>query len=65
MGGWERWGLRDTRTMQRMGMSVVRTREQAERELAGYLARDARGGRPDLHEYWPHVEVYRLHDEDE
>jgi hypothetical protein len=57
----EVWSWRDRRTGQQMGMATVRTREQAEAQLDDWLARDRKGGRPDLHEYWPHVEVFRLH----
>lgn len=60
----ERWGWRDARTGQRVSISVTHTREQAERELEGWRARDKRGKRPDLHDLMPFVEVFRLRDDE-
>lgn len=57
----EIWGWRDRRTGQRVSVSSTFTREQAERELEGWWARDRRGKRPDLHDVMPHIEVFRIH----
>jgi len=56
----ELWTWMDSRTGQRVSMSSTATREQAERQLEGWLARDARGKRPDLHEMMPFIVVTRL-----
>ena len=61
----ETWGWRDKRTGKRVSQSATFTREQAERELEGWLARDRRGGRPDLHDTMPYVEVYRIYPPEE
>lgn len=56
----EIWSWRDSRTGERVSVSATNTREQAERELEGWRARDRRGKRPDLHESMPFIEVYRV-----
>jgi hypothetical protein len=56
----ELWTWVDSRTGQCVSLSSTATREQAERQLEGWLARDARGKRPDLHELMPFVVVARL-----
>lgn len=56
----EVWAWRDSRSGARVSVSSTMTREQAERELEGWMERDARGGRPDLHKLMPFVEVYRV-----
>lgn len=56
----ELWTWADSRTGQRVSMTSTFTREQAERTLEAWRRRDARGGRPDLHEIMPFVEVARL-----
>lgn len=56
----ESWGWRDKRTGEPVSMSSTFTQEQAERELEGWRERDRKGGRPDLHELMPYVEVYRI-----
>lgn len=56
----ELWTWADSRTGERVSLSSTYTREQAERELDEWRARDARGGRPDLHELLPYVVVIRL-----
>jgi uncharacterized damage-inducible protein DinB len=60
MGEREAWGWRDRRTGRRVSTSSTYTREQAERELEAWRRRDAKGGRPDLREILPHVEVYQI-----
>ena len=57
------YGWRDIRTGQRIGMATVATRAQAERYLAKWWERDERGGRPDIHDILPYVEVYEIEDE--
>ena len=56
----EFWGWVDTRTGKRVSVTSTLTREQAERALAGWHERDRLGGRPDLHELMPFVEVAKL-----
>jgi hypothetical protein len=51
------WGWIDTRTGQRVSVTSVPTREQAEATLARWVARDRRGGRPDLHGLIPYLAV--------
>lgn len=54
----------DTRTGQRVGMSIAGTNQtQARRTLAAVRRRDARGGRPDLHDSVPFFGVVELTDE--
>lgn len=54
------WGWRDTRTGERVSVTSTYSKEQAERVLARWKERDRQGGRPDLHEIWPFIEVYPL-----
>ena len=51
------WDIVDSRTGRPTGMASYMTREQAEREIDYLRARDARGGRPDFHEYVPFLEA--------
>jgi hypothetical protein len=53
----EFWVIIDARTEARAGISSYPTRESAERQIAAWRARDARGGRPDIHELMPHLEA--------
>lgn len=53
----ERWELYDTRTEQRMSIATYPSREYAEGVAQRYRERDARGGRPDLHEAIPFMAV--------
>lgn len=57
----EIWGWRDRRTGQRVSRQSTYARDSAQRQLDSWIERDRRGGRPDLHELLPHVEVYRIH----
>lgn len=52
-----RWGFVDTRTGRSFGIEAYPNREYAQMVLDGYKARDRRGGRPDLHDVMPHVEL--------
>lgn len=61
----EIWAWRDSRTGARVSISSTMTKEQAERELEDWRRRDARGGRPDLHESMPFIEVYRVFPEED
>lgn len=61
----EVWGWRDRRTGERVSQSACNSREYAERELEYWWERDRRGGRPDLHELMPHVEVFRIWPEED
>ena len=61
----EIWGWRDARTGRRVSITSTRTREQAERQLEEWHARDRRGKRPDLHDLMPYIEVYRIWSEEE
>jgi hypothetical protein len=51
------WGWVDSRTGRRASVTSVPTRAMAERVLAGWIERDRRGGRPDLHDVIPHLVV--------
>lgn len=50
-----RWEIYDTRTGKRAQMDEFFTRAQAERVIAGYRARDARGVRPDVSDLIPYL----------
>lgn len=58
----ELWGWVDGRTGRRVSITSAPTREQAEAQLAAWLERDRRGGRPDLRDVMPYVIVVRLND---
>lgn len=49
----ELWHVADSRTGRRASIASYSSREQAERAIASWLERDAKGGRPDLHETIP------------
>lgn len=51
------WCWFDTATQRRVSITSAPTKELAEAVLRGWLARDAKGGRPDIHDIWPTVEV--------
>jgi hypothetical protein len=55
----ELWIIVDARNGERASITSYNTREQAARKIAEWRARDARGGRPDMHEYMPHLEPRR------
>lgn len=61
----EVWGWRDRRNGARVSMTSTVTREQAESELENWRIRDRRGGRPDLHDLMPFVEVFRIWPEED
>ena len=54
MSGWVLWNERDDRPA---AVETFPTLEQAMLVLSGYIERDARGGRPDLHDIIPHIVV--------
>jgi len=55
------WAFYDRRTGERCGMAVAgTTREWAEKELAGLRERDAKGGRPDMRDLIPHLDIVEL-----
>ena len=47
------WKIVDNRTGRRAGIACYLTREQAERQIQTWRDRDARGGRPDIHDLIP------------
>lgn len=51
------WEIYDTRTGRQAQESVYLDPDRAEAALAHYRDRDARGGRPDLHDTIPHLAV--------
>jgi hypothetical protein len=51
----EAWRIVDSRTDRPVSICSYNTREQAEREIEFYRDRDARGGRPDCHEFIPYL----------
>ncbi len=51
------WTWVDDRTRTRVSITSTSTREQAERQLQAWQKRDAKGGRPDLHEVMPYIVV--------
>lgn len=51
-----RWHVEDSRTPgKRASMSGFFTQEQAERQIESWRKRDARGGRPDIHDLMPYL----------
>lgn len=55
----EAWEIVDRRTGECAQMSVYRTEAQALRALVDYWRRDRRGGRPDIHDKLPDLDVRR------
>jgi len=49
----EVWGIIDSRTGRPASVACFGTEERAALQIAGWVARDARGGRPDCHETIP------------
>ena len=60
--GCDVWGWYDPVTNRPTSISSTLSKESAERTLQGWLERDARGGRPDLHHMISRVVVMRLDD---
>lgn len=56
----ESWTWVDSRTRKRVSITSTMTREQAELQLAHWQERDAKGGRPDLHEAMPFIVVAQV-----
>ena len=54
------WTWVDSRTRKRVSITSTMTREQAERQLAHWRERHAKGGRPDLHEAMPYIVVTQV-----
>ena len=57
------FALYDRRDGKRGQMSSYLTHEQAEEAIAYYRRRDAAGGRPDIHDFIPHLAVVELTEE--
>jgi len=51
------WELYDRRSDVTVGIAVYPSRESAERAIRQFTERDARGGRPDIHELIPYLGV--------
>lgn len=51
------WEAYDTRTGKSVSMAVYNTEEQVRAAIAGWRARDRRGGRPDIHDLMPFVDA--------
>ena len=65
MAAREQWGWVDSRTGKPVSITSTYSQEAADRQLDAWLRRDAKGGRPDLHEVMPHVRVIRISGGDE
>ena len=52
-----RFHVIDVRTGQPASIATYGTREQAERKIAEWQCRDAKGGRPDIHDVLPFLAV--------
>lgn len=64
VAGRRAWAFYDRRTGKRCGMAVAgMSRKSAERELEWLRVRDAKGGRPDIHDLIPHLDVVELTDQ--
>lgn len=59
----ESWTWVDSRTRKRVSITSTMTREQAEQQLAAWQERDAKGGRPDLHDKMPYIVVAQVPEE--
>jgi hypothetical protein len=57
---WENWKVTDSRTGSALGMSSYPTKESCEKAIEGFIARDKRGGRPDIHEIIPFMVAVRF-----
>lgn len=65
--GWrhERWIIVDSRNPKwRFGMNCYLSEAQALQSIAQFTARDARGGRPDIHAKIPFMVPRRLEDDE-
>jgi len=51
----ERWHIEDSRSGRRAGVGSYTSRARTEQQIAVWRARDARGGRPDIHELMAHL----------
>jgi hypothetical protein len=49
------WTIVDSRTGQPVTISSYPSQASAERQIAAWRQRDARGGRPDIHESMPYL----------
>ena len=50
---YEHWVVADSRTLKPLGVASYGTRAFAELQIAGFKARDGKGGRPDIHPLIP------------
>jgi len=55
----QHWVFWDTLKDRQLGINGYPSEPYAKLELEHFLARDRKGGRPDLHDIWPHVEIRR------
>lgn len=49
------WHLEDSRTHRRVSIMSYPSKESADRQIQGYRDRDAKGGRPDIHDLIPYI----------
>ena len=49
----EEWVIADSRTGKHLGVACYGSKENAEKQIAGFVARDGKGGRPDIHHLIP------------
>lgn len=54
------WGIVDTRTGRRVSVVTFFTREHAEATIQHWRERDAKGGRPDVHDLMPYLAPSRV-----
>ena len=50
---YEHWVIADSRTNKPLGVASYGTKAFAEMQIAGFVARDGKGGRPDIHHLIP------------
>ena len=49
----EWWKIADSRNGRHLGVAWYGSKENAEKQIAGFVARDGKGGRPDIHHLIP------------
>ena len=47
------WKIADSRNGRHLGVAWYWSKENAEAQIAGFVARDGKGGRPDIHHLIP------------